>query len=83
MHESVEVCEVEQAWCSVPVTNGHLTEQLVGLSATIFKVVRHGARLDHPGEEEGERGHERRERRGRLGAQRNTRVSCNLGTIRS
>ena len=78
MHESVEVGEVEQGWGSVPVMDGHLTEKLVGLSTTIFKVVRHSASLDHPGEEEGERGHERREGRGRLGPQSNTRVSCNL-----
>ncbi len=78
MHESVEVSEMEQGWCSVPVVDGHLTEKLVGLSTTILKVVRHGASLDHPGKEEGERGHERREGRGRLGPQRNTRVSRNL-----
>ena len=79
MHEPVEVREVEQGWCSVPVVDGHLTEKLVGLSATAFKVLRHGASLDHPGKEEGEWGHERREGRGGLGAQRNTRVRCNLG----
>jgi hypothetical protein len=78
VHESVEVSEVEQGWCGVPVVDRHLTEKLVGLSTTILKVLRHGASLDHPGKEEGERGHERREGRGRLGAQRNTRVSRNL-----
>ena len=78
MHESVEMGEVEQGWGSVPVMDGHLTEKLVGLSTTILKVVGHGAGLDHPREEEGERGHERREGRGRLGPQSNTRVSCNL-----
>lgn len=73
--------EVEQGWRSVPVMDGHLTEKLVGLSTAILKVVRHGASLDHPGKEEGERGHERREGRGRLGPQRNTRVSCNLERV--
>ena len=58
--------------------DGHLTEQLVGLSTTTVKVLRHAASLDHPREKEGERGHERREGRGGLGAQCNTRVSCNL-----
>lgn len=80
MHEPVEVCEVEQGRCSVPVMDGHLTEQLVGLGTTAVKVLRHGASLDHPGKEEGERRHECREGRGGLGAQRYTRVSCNLGS---
>ena len=62
----------------MPVMYGHLTKKLVGLSTTILKVVGHCAGLDHPGEEEGERRHERREGRGQLGPQSNTRVSCNL-----
>lgn len=59
----------------MPMVDSHLAEKLVGLYATALKVLRHGAGFDHPGEEERERGHERRQGRGRLGAQRNTRVS--------
>lgn len=58
MQQPVEVSDIMQGRASVPVSDYHLTQQLVSYLPPLHIGSREGAGLDHPGKEQLQGGHE-------------------------